>query len=458
MIAALLACAFLAPPQAIAIRHVAVIQPGKPEAILDQTVIVEGDKIISIGPSESAKVPANAEVVEGKGKYLMPGLWDMHVHLADEKTLPLFTANGVTGIRVMFGNTAQLAWRQRSEKGETTAPRMVLGGPIVDGPKPVWPGSIAVGIAEQARTAVQNIKKAGYDFVKVYSLLSRESFFAIADECKEQKIPFAGHVPHSVGIIEAMNAGQKSSEHEMGVALECSSKAEDLRKQIANACPEGLSEASKVAVKLSPEVVSSFDPKKQEQLLKDLASGPMWHCPTLIVLRNVAYLDDPNFGKDPRLKYVSPFIAASWDPTKDFRFKSRTAEDWERSRKSYQATLAFVSEMIKSKVPIIAGTDCLNPYVFAGFSLHDELELLVQAGMKPADAIATATLNAAKYFGLENEAGTVASGKRGDLVLLDANPLSDIRNTTKIAAVIQRGKLFDRAALDSLLKGCEYAR
>lgn len=443
--------ALLAPPT-FAIQDVSIIQPGKSQAITHQTVVLRGDEIVSVGALRTTKVPFDATVIDGKGKFLMPGLWDMHVHLIDDKSLGLFTANGVTGVRVMFGSTLQMAWRNKAESGEIVGPRMVLGSPIVDGPKPVWQGSIAVSNADQAREAVRKIKKDGYDFIKVYSLLSREAYYAIADESKKLGIRFEGHVPHSIGLVEAMNAGQHSAEHMMGIAVECSTRADEYRKQLADAGQEGLSKAAEVSSKISKDITDSYDPKKWDNLLKELARGPMWHTPTLIVLKSVAYLDDPNMQKDPRLKYVPAFLAASWDPQKDFRFKARTAEDWARAKRNFQMMLKNVAAMHKAGVPMLAGTDCLNPFVFAGFSLHDELAMLVDVGMTPTEAIAAATLNPAKYYGMESKSGTVGKGKRADLVLLTANPLDDIHNTTTIAAVFQRGKLFDRKALDQLLK------
>jgi imidazolonepropionase-like amidohydrolase len=456
MITTLIALALLSQDSTVVIQDVSVVHPGDSKAVEHQTVVIRDDKILSVTRASSAPVVPDAKVVDGKGKFLMPGLWDMHVHLLDSKSLGLFTANGVTGIRTMFGASSHTSWRNQTDAGTIVGPRMVVGSPIVDGPKPVWFGSVAVTTPDQAREGVRKIKADGYDFVKVYSLLSREAYFAIADECKKVGIPFEGHVPHSIGILEAEKAGQRSSEHVMGLAVASSTKENEVLAQFNAVVGEGLAKTSEVSKKLSPEILATFDAKKWEVLLEKMSQGKMWQCPTLVVLKAVSYLDVPEFRKDERLKYVPAFLAAQWDPKSDFRLKNRTPAEWENAKKNFKQNLKQVELMHKAKVPIIAGTDCLNPFVFAGFSLHDELAMLVEAGMTPAEALATATVNPAKYYGLTKWAGDVKPGKRADLVLLSANPLVDIRNTTKIEAVVQRGRVFDRKQLDALLKTCEY--
>ncbi len=437
------------------LKDVSIITPGS-EVVAEHQDVALTDKILWIKPTSEQNSDPSATTIDAKGKFLIPGLWDMHVHLSDEKSLGLFTANGVTGVRVLFGNPTQLFWRNKIKEGKTIGPQMVLAGPIVDGPKPIWPGSIAVSTPEQARAAVQKIKKDGYDFVKVYSLLSRECYFAIADECKKQNIDFAGHVPHSVGILEAQAAGQRTSEHIMGVELECSDHPQEYRAKIEAAAQEGRAKLTETSTALSPQIVESFSQAKLQELINGLAKGTMWQCPTLVVLRNIANLDQPGMGNDAQNKYVMPFLKAQWDPKNDFRLKDRKPADWERSRKTYNFSLAFTSQMIKANVKILAGTDCLNPYVYAGYSLHEELALLVEAGMTPTQALATATINPSQFFGQEKTSGTVDIGKTADLVLLDANPLTDINNTLKINTVFQKGTHFDRAALDKVLKDREY--
>lgn len=438
------------------ITNVSVVTPGSIQISQSQDVGFDKTKILFVKPTGTERISPSTTKVDGTGKFIIPGLWDMHVHLADERTLGLFTANGVTGIRVLFGQPLQLTWRKNIQTGKSPGPEMVLAGPIVDGPKPVWNGSIGVSTPDEAREAVRKIKRDGYDFVKVYSLLSRECYFAIADECKKQKIDFAGHVPHSVGILEAQAAGQRTSEHVMEIALECSDHPEAYRAKIESAAQEGLTRASEVSRELAPAIIGSYSLEKQANLISELAKGPMWQCPTLVVLRNIANLDNSSINNENQNKYVSPFMKVQWDPKNDFRFKNRKAEDWERSRANYNSIVEFTRKMIAAKVNILAGTDCLNPYVYAGYSLHEELELLVKAGMTPTDALASATINPAKFFGRDKSIGTISEGSVASFVLLDANPLEDIRNSRRISAVAQNGKFSDRKALDKMLKDREY--
>jgi len=204
----------------LAITHVTVIDATGAPAHPDMTVLIKGNRITEVGKSGKIRVPEDAQVVSATGKFLIPGLWDMHVHWYDKDYLPLFIANGVTGIRIMWGMPRHHQWRTEIEAGQLLGPHMLIASPIVDGPKPVWPGSTTVANASEARQAVIQAKRDGADFIKVYSLLPRDAYFAIADESKKQGLPFEGHVPISVSAEEASNAGQKSIEHLTGILRE----------------------------------------------------------------------------------------------------------------------------------------------------------------------------------------------------------------------------------------------
>jgi tetratricopeptide (TPR) repeat protein len=386
----------------------------------------------------------------------------MHVHWYEKDYLPLFIANGVTGIRMMWGMPPHHQWRKAIEAGQLVGPHMLIASPIVDGPKPVWPGSIAVANASEARQTVIQVKRDGADFVKVYSLLSREAYFAIADESKKQGIPFAGHVPDSVSLEEASKAGQQSNEHLTGVLTACSSREAELLKLAQETLAATLAGQPSSVRFQGPEhrarqelALDTYSPDKAEAVFEELRKNHTWQCPTLTVLRSTAFSDDGSFAGDPRLKYIPRDIVSSWDPKADPFLKTKTAEDWALSRKVFGKDLAVVGAMQRAGVGILAGTDTLNPYCLPGFSLHDELGLLVQAGLTPMQALQAATLNPARFLGREKDLGTVAAGKIADLVLLDANPLDDIGNTRKISAVVFRGRLFSRATLDEMLAKIE---
>jgi hypothetical protein len=336
-------------------------------------------------------------------------------------------------------------------------PREFIASPIIDGPKPVWPGSIAIKNSAEGEAAVRDSRKSGADFIKVYSLLPREAYFAIAAESKKEGIPFVGHVTYSVSLSEASDAGQKSVEHLSGVLLAASSREDELRTLFVEAMSDDNPSAATAALgrRLSKQVRESYDPLKAAALYRHLARNRTWQTPTLTVLRAMANLDDPKFIDDPRLKYVPQSVRQSWDPGNDFRFKQRTKEDWEQARRTYDLYVKVVREMRHESVPILAGTDVLNPFCFPGFSLHDELALLVGAGLTPLEAIQAATRSAADYLGILDSFGTVEKGKTADLVVLDANPLYDIRNTRKIAAVILGGRYFPKASLEKMLADAE---
>jgi Amidohydrolase family len=251
--------------------------------------------------------------------------------------------------------------------------------------------------------------------------------------------------------VEASAAGQHSIEHLTGILLASSTREDELRQAYEDAwthLPEGERLPSRARTRL---MLETFSPEKAHALFAAFTRHHTWQSPTLTVLRNTAFLDDPYVRRDPRRKYLPAEVTASWDPTTDFRFKTRTPEDFALARLEYQKHVELVGMMHRAGVELLAGTDVLNPYCFPGFSLHEELELLVEAGLTPMEALQAATLNPARFLGKAQEFGTVAEGKRADLVLLDANPLEAISNTHKIDAVVVNGRLLDRAALDALL-------
>ena len=450
-----------AEPNVLAFTHATVIDATGAPAQSDVTVIITGDRITAMGRNADIRPPTNAAVMDATGKFLIPGLWDMHVHWYARGYLPLFTANGVTGIRMMWGTPMHHEWRKEIEAGSLLGPRMLIGSTIVDGPKPIWPGSITAGNAAEGRQAVLKAKQSGADFVKVYSLLPREAYFAIADEAKKEGIPFAGHVTVAASAQEAAAAGQKSIEHLTGILTACSSREDYLLQSAQDALATMLATTNGPMSAISKIdqsaqlALNTYSPLRADELFAEFKTNHTWQCPTLIVLHNIAYLDDPSLAGDSRLKYMPREVRLSWDPANDFRFKNRTPENIAAGKKVYQKELTLVGAMQRAGVGILAGTDTLNPYCFPGFSLHDELGLLVQAGLTPMQALQAATLNAARFMDREKDLGTIAPGKLADLVLLDADPLEDIANTRKINAVVFDGRLYSRSALDEILAKVE---
>ena len=437
----------------LVISHVSLIDATGSPVQSDMTVIVEGARISRIAKSDRARVPKVARVVDGRGKYLIPGLWDMHVHEnfgtwipADEKITPgLFVANGVTGVRDMGGDLETLKnWRARIAEGKLLGPRMIISGPMLDGPVPQFPSSAPVKDAAEGRRIVDELQKDGADFIKVQSLVPRDGYFAAAEEAKKNGIVFAGHVPDKVRAIEASNAGQKSIEHLTGVFEGCSTVEEELM-----GAPRGPGRG---------KFLSTYDPQRAKALIALFVKNQTWQVPTLYWERGEWLIEKTSAGPDPLEKYApTAWRVRAWP-----MFTKGIEKDWSSDpladrEKFFQAELKMVGEMNRAGVPILAGTDtAAGVRVYPGFSLHEELELLVQAGMTPMEALQAATRNAGKYLELA-DTGTIEEGKRADLVLLDANPLKEIKNTRKIQSVVLAGRYLSRADLDCLLAGVEEA-
>jgi dipeptidyl aminopeptidase/acylaminoacyl peptidase/imidazolonepropionase-like amidohydrolase len=439
------------PERPLVFTHVTVIDATGAPAKPNQTVVVAGGRLAALGQFGGVVIPADAQVVDATGKYLIPGLWDMHVHIVDRDSfLKLCLANGITGVREMANYPGPiLTLRNQINEGKLLGPHLVMAGPILDGPKPAWPFSIAVANAADGRKAVTTVKKQGVDFVKVYSLLPRDGYFAIADEAKKQGLSFAGHVPESVSALEASDAGQRSIEHLFGVYLACSTEEAKLRKEVVETITKSSGSILGPITRTESRAVDSYSADKANALFARFIKNNTWQSPTLTVLRALSRLDQKSLTEDVRLKYIVPFIRTS------FWNRRLPPEALANLKRLFQQDLELVRAMHRAGVPILAGTDTPNPYCFPGFSLHDELALLVQAGLSPMDALQCATRNPAKFLGKLDTLGTVEQGKVADLVLLDANPLNDIHNTQRIAAVVLGGKYLPRAALQTMLDEVE---
>jgi imidazolonepropionase-like amidohydrolase len=394
--------------------------------------------------------------VDATGKFLIPGLWDMHIHPLDEKDyLALFTANGVTGLRVMRGEPVHHKWRQAISAGKLIGPRMVIASPFIDGPDPLFGGSIIVSNEDEGRQVVRKVKKEGADFVKVFNGIPRDAYFAIADEAKKQGIPFAGHVPYLVSAAEASDAGQQSIEHCYFVMLACSSRSEEgLKKELRETLVTRPGSLPHVRARVKQLADITYSEKKVAELFARFVKNSTWVCPTLMLSHSLSFRDEEDLANDPRLKYMPLSIKDSWK--NDVYAAWIIGEGRADYKKLCEKHLAIVNAMSQAGVGLLAGMDTTGaPYCFPGFGLHDELALFVQAGLSPMQALQTATYNAARCLGKLDSMGTIEQGKVADLVLLDADPLQDIRNTQKIAAVVVGGKIHQKAALQKMLAQIE---
>ncbi len=343
--------------------------------------MVRGDRIVSIGPADKTRVPTGTLVVSGRGEYLIPGLWDAHVHALwdnerPESFFPLFIANGITTIREMGGpmlSKEQVRWRERVAAREVLGPDLIVPGPFVDGPQSIWPGSIRVSNDIEARRAVDELQNLGVDFIKVYSQVPREAYFALAGEAQKKRIPFAGHVPLVIDVAEASNSGQKSVEHLMGVLLASSSRGDELKGQLL---------AGTNINQLNDALVDSYDSARAAQLFNIFVRNGTWQVPTLTIRRARPFLAELTAADDPRLRYMPASIVAGWTSRDDPRQPATALVILSRKR-LYQKELEVVGAMNRAGVLIAAGTDTPNPFCFPGFSIHDELALLVRAGLSP---------------------------------------------------------------------------
>jgi imidazolonepropionase-like amidohydrolase len=402
-------CARPDPVETTAFVNVNLLPLDEDRVIPDQTVLVQNGKIAAIG----RPAPKGARIIDGRGKYLMPGLTDMHTHLIREGDLSLFVARGVTTVRNMWGTPMQLEWRERIKKGELLGPTVYMPGPIVDGAQPEHDGSLVITRPEEANSVVQLHQKMGYEFIKVYSGLSAPVFAALVTAAHGAGLSVAGHVPREVGLWGVVEAGQNSIEHMAGLR--------DFLKG---------------------------DESKLPALAQKLKDKGVWSCPTRVV--------KVSFGLDaaetrarlarPEMRYVPACDRAIWEPMPD------DPEQLAKTRKALALDDHAIRALHQAGARLLVGSDTVNPLVVPGYSLHEELRLLHADGLTPREVLRAATHDAAEFLGREDEFGSLKPGQRADLLLLDANPLEDLANSERIAGVMVRGRWLPAPDLAALLE------
>jgi len=416
VVAVLVSGSLAAQTRPIAITRVNVVDVTSGRIIPNSTVVVDGTTIADVAPN--GKAPANAQVVDGQDKFLIPGLWDMHAHTeaSGEAWLPLYVANGVTGIRDM-GSALDyiLQMRDGTASGRILGPRIFAAGPILDDAPGDWPFRMRVKTADEGRAAVQLLKMRGVDLIKVHDNTPMPVFFAIAEEARRQGLPLAGHVPRGLTVEQVVDAGQHSIEHLSN-------------GRMWRTCSGG----------------GTYRPDACRPFFEMLAQKGVWQTPTLVAIAEILSIGTPRSEVSAeQMAYAGKQIRAMWAGNQGL-----VNPDAINALRATAATSAVVvNDMVKAGVGVLAGCDSM----IAGYCVHDELTAMVRGGMTPIAALQTATLNPARYFGIEQKAGTVARGRSADLVLLDANPIADIANVRRIRAVIVAGRLLDRHALDDTL-------
>lgn len=412
----------------LAIRHVTIIDGTGAPPKVDMTIVVAGGRILSIGRSNTVQVPAGSQILEGAGKYLIPGLRDMHVHLGgyDEgrKTLQQLLASGITGVRDMASPVDEIL-RLKTETRDMIfpGPRMVIAGPILQSPLPFALPPMVRTVADQieARRTVDDLKARGVDFIKVGDTLSRDAYLAIADESKRQRIPFSGHLPVSVSAAEASDVGQRSIEHFgsarfHGVLIACSSQETELSRIVRDALATAMNggpspDATVFRAEFTTRLANTYSASRAATLFSRFARNGTWQVPTLVAIRDV------------------------WNGIRN----ELNQQDMQAGDRVWERYVEMIGSMRKAGVKFLAGSDL--PIREGVAPIHDELVLLVKAGMSPMEALQAATRNPAEFLGTLATEGTIEVRQTADLLLLEASPLEDIANTRRISAVVLSGRL-----------------
>jgi imidazolonepropionase-like amidohydrolase len=427
----------------LAIVGVTVVDPsGTSERLPGQTVIVQNGRITAMGRSSAVAVPAGARRIDGTGRFLIPGLWDMHVHFmnAGVTALPTLVAHGVTSVREMGGFLdSTRAWQARMRNGSLIGPHIFTSGGMLENPRylagvrerdarlggrlapRVLPYRTGIAGEADARRVVDSLVALEVDFVKYRTVDSPASLFAIIRAAHRAGLKVAGHSPFVVSVDVAADSGLDDVEHALGI----------------------------------------LDTAVRGRVARTFAAHGTWYTPTLVVSRAVTFTGDsanaqifgPRAGSDPRLAYASPWLLSWWRMQVDERMADTSTASNLAARRNLAASMQDIRAFAAAGVRILAGTDAGSVLIYPGFSLHEELALLVEAGLSPRQALWSATAGPAQFAGMADSVGSIAVGRVADLVLLDGDPLADIANTRRIRAVIQRGRAYGRATLDSLLAG-----
>jgi hypothetical protein len=446
----------------LALTGVSVVDVRSGAIARDQTVLIRGSRIASIGRVDEMSLPDAAQVVGGAGLYLLPGLWDMHTHVSmaplipaedpwfvenlqlnARVILPLLVANGVTGIRDMGGDLDRLRqWHEDVTTSQLLGPRIVATGCMLEGPNPRWPCSTGVLDDDEARAAVARLAADGADFVKIQGGLSRNAYFAIVRESNRLGIPFAGHVPRSITPLEAAIAGQRSIEHFTRSWMSWLVRDGPLGEEPWD----------------TKGFLSDFNPERARALGSRLMENDIWLCPTLVLDQSLYFPATVDTADDARLQYIPAYWQNnSWKPWVRDNLARLTTDDLQELGMLFERQLEIVRILRDAGVRFLVGSDAGGPYVFPGFSVHEELQLLVRAGLTPLEAIQAATLNPARFLELEDSLGSLDEGKFADMVLLAANPLEDIANIRRIEGVVLSGRYLSRQALDEILNSVRAA-
>ncbi len=432
-------------PRLVAFVHASVVPMDEERVLRDHAVLVADGKIVEVGPTSAVRVPPEALRIDAGGRYLLPALCDMHVHLlgdawkmmlspeaqAASKELPLedflfpYVANGVTTVQSLAATPEEIALRRRIERGELLGPRLILAR-MVDGPKKAWPPPLSTWVDSpaEAREAVRQAKAAGYDKVKVYSFLGPESYDAVVSTARELGMDVIGHVPMSVSLEHTLDAGQKLIAHSEEVAKHAGGR---------------------------------YDVERVEHDAELMAARGVWMTPTLVTTRSIlGFFDDPDgvFTRPEAKYFAHPMQLGVWSFMTANLYAPIPAELRHRLREAFWKFQRPLTRAFHDKGgKLLAGSDTMMIGLYPGFALHGELRELVDVGLSPYEALRTSTTEPFAYLGESDEAGTIAAGKRSDLLLVDDNPLEDVTAASRISGVLIRGRWIARREIDERMQG-----
>ncbi len=430
--------------RAVAFVHAAVVPMDRERVLPDQTVVVLDGRIAALGPASEVRIPREAVRIDAKGRYLLPALSDMHVHvegeswnallspeaLAASKTIPFedflfpYVANGVTTVQVLSGTHELLPVRSRIAEGAMLAPRLILAR-MIDGPDKAWPPPIStwVSTADEARNATRQAKAEGYDKMKVYSFLTKETYDAVIETAKEQHMDVIGHIPYALSVEYVVDAGQKMIAHTEEVAKHAH---------------------------------GDYSAKRISYFARRIADGHVWMTPTLVTTRRILeeFSDPDGLFSSPEAAYVRhPMQRGIWSFISGNLYRKIPPEAQRKIRDDFDRfQRPFTKAFHDNGGQLMTGTDSLLPRLVPGFALHEELQELVDVGLTPYEALRTSTTIPYEYLGESKDFGTIEIGKGTDLILVDANPLQDISAASKIAGVMMRGRWIGKAEIDARMR------